>query len=146
MSTRFVYEYEGYKGTAAIASAFGIPVGTLKSRLRSGKSIREAVRFGDGRENNSGSAVYEWNGIKGLANIAKAIGSSHVTLYQHIKDGCTINEAVQRVAKSKASAALVRELRAKARQKSKAKPVEFIGIKEPTDLSPLWRLALGVMA
>ncbi len=103
------------------------------------KTIREAVHFVDGRENNCGVATHEWKGIKGVDNIAKAIGTTHTTIYKHMKAGCTIDEAVAKVQKSHKRAEQVRKLRAK----STAKPIEQVGIKKPTEVPELWRLALG---
>ncbi|EJG2254659.1 hypothetical protein OH966_002912 [Vibrio parahaemolyticus] len=142
MRSDYIYELDGHKGQSAIAKAFGVPLGTLKSRLRNGKTIREAVHFVDGRENNCGVATHEWKGIKGIDNIAKAIGTTHTTIYKHLKAGCTLDEAVAKVQKSHKRAEQVRKLRAK----STAKPIEQVGIKKPTELNQLWKMALGVMA
>ncbi|HCH5089418.1 hypothetical protein [Vibrio parahaemolyticus] len=138
MRSDYIYELDGHKGQSAIAKAFGVPLGTLKSRLRNGKTIREAVHFVDGRENNCGVATHEWKGIKGVNNIAKAIGTTHTTIYKHLTAGCTIDEAVAKVQKSHKRAEQVRKLRAK----STAKPIEQVGIKKPTEVPELWRLAL----
>ncbi|ELA9711025.1 hypothetical protein RG007_000295 [Vibrio parahaemolyticus] len=142
MRKDYIYELGGHKGQSAIAKAFGIPLGTLKSRLRNGKTIREAVHFVDGRENNSGTPMHEWKGIKGIENIANAIGTTHTTIYKHLREGCSLDEAVTNIKKSKARAEQVRKLRAK----SKAKPIEMVGIKKPTYTNPLWQMALSVGA
>ncbi|MBH9740108.1 hypothetical protein [Vibrio navarrensis] len=61
-----VYTYNGIKGLPNIAKHYGIPLGTLKGRLRNGKTLHEAIYMEDYRKFNTGVATYEWNGIKGI--------------------------------------------------------------------------------
>lgn len=126
-----VYTYNGIQGLSNIAEAYGIPLGTLKGRVRNGKTLHEAIYMEDSRKFNSGTAIHEWNGIKGIKNIASAIGVSGMCLYKHMQSGKTLEEAVNKILKGKKS------------KVSTVKPKQTVGIKVPDQLSPFWRLALG---
>ncbi|MGL1097573.1 hypothetical protein ACSTD2_18915 [Vibrio vulnificus] len=129
-----VYTYNGIQGLSNIAEAYGIPLGTLKGRVRNGKTLHEAIYMEDSRKFNSGTAIHEWNGIKGIKNIASAIGVSGMCLYKHMQSGKTLEEAVNKILKGKKS------------KVSTVKPKQTVGIRVPDQLSPFWRLALGMSA
>ncbi|MGL1099080.1 hypothetical protein ABMX80_07725 [Vibrio vulnificus] len=129
-----VYTYNGIQGLSNIAKAYGIPLGTLKGRVRNGKTLHDAIYMEDSRKFNTGTAIHEWNGIKGIKNIADAIGVSGMCLYKHMQSGKTLDEAVNKILKGKKS------------KVSTVKPKQTVGIKVPDQLSPFWRLALGMSA
>ncbi|MBU2898030.1 hypothetical protein [Vibrio hepatarius] len=132
------YEYNGYRGLSAIANAHQIPLGTLKGRVRRGLSIAEAICHRDLREFNTGEAVYEWRGEKGIRAIAKKAGVSQMAIFSHLKHGKDLDQAIESILKTKA----------KVIKNKKAPDVQekHLGIKRPDMMSATWRLALGVLA
>lgn len=127
-----VYTYNGIKGLPNIAKHYGIPLGTLKGRLRNGKTLHEAIYMEDSRKFNTGVATYEWNGIKGIRNIAESVGVAEMSIYRHLRNGKTLDEAMATILKNKRTKEAV------------VAPKQTVGIKYPSLLSPQWRLALGM--
>ncbi|ARC92832.1 hypothetical protein B6A42_13215 [Vibrio coralliilyticus] len=132
------YEFNGVRGLSAIAKANGVPLGTLKGRIRKGLTLEQAIRTGDLRELNAGQSEHEWNGAKGVREIAKKVGVSQQTIFNYLKQGRTIDQAVACIKASKAKVVNAR--------KPKRVSKKTVGIKFPDLMSPVWRLALGIVA
>ena len=87
----------------ALSQKAGVSITTLRSRVEEGMSVSEAVNLGDRRSVNKTRVKHEWQGYRGAAEIADAIGVTRTTIFNHLKacDG-NINKAVERaIEKSK---------------------------------------------
>ncbi|MET2901665.1 hypothetical protein ABXV22_25725 [Vibrio rotiferianus] len=131
------YVYDGHVGLVAIAKACGVPLGTVKTRMRRGYSLEEALSHQDFREFNTGEAFYEWNGARGIRAIAEKADVSQVAIFNHLNQGRTINQAIECIYQTK-------ERIAKAKVKSPKQKQEIVGITKPDLLGKAWKIALGV--
>ena len=122
-------EYQGVKGLQAIADYTGINFFTLHVRLyQSNLTIEQAVALGPSKQKS-----YQYQGVVGLPNIAKAVGMKATTLKARIKRGMTIEQAVEKPL-----------LGSTPKPVKKTRTTKLQGIKYPTELSPIWKLALGM--
>ncbi|ELY1986550.1 hypothetical protein SL034_001573 [Vibrio harveyi] len=82
--TRKSHEYQGVRGIPAIAKAVGISEVTLKVRVHHKKmTIEEAVALGEAGEKKN-PVKYEYQGLRGLINIAEAFGINAKTLENRV--------------------------------------------------------------
>lgn len=88
------YTYQGISGLKAISEHFGVPKGTLSTRItQMGMSLEEAIHAGDSVKSRR-KCKHEYNGIQGLKNIAASVGICHQTLNHRMMKGMTLEEAI----------------------------------------------------
>lgn len=128
------YEYRGVKGLQNIADFVGIEYTTLKNRVSGRNKMSLAEAISKGRNVN---VKHTYQGVEGIANIVNTFGEAY---------GVTKSAVENRLARGWGIAKAVETpMTRKHKHFEKSEPNrKFVGIKFPTDLNPLWRLALGM--
>jgi len=136
------YEYNGVRGLKAIAKANGVAIGTVRTRMMRGLTLEEALNWGLSQASNNALANSVWKGAKGIPAIAKKAGVSEGGILAYLKQGKTIDEAIDAIKVARARIQKANDLKRANRKSPAKKQVE--GIKKPYQLNPLWGLALGM--
>lgn len=135
-----IYSYQGIHGLNAISKHFGIPKGTLSTRIyKMGMTISEAVDC----DNQYGKCKHEYQGVKGMKNIAELVGIPYQTLYYRLSNGMTLEEAI---AVGKRNMYPRKRNESGKRKEQVRKQAIQEGIRHPDLLDGHWKLALGMRA
>lgn len=137
------YTYQGISGLKAISEHFGVPKGTLSTRItQMGMSLEEAIHAGDSVKSRR-KCKHEYNGIQGLKNIAASVGICHQTLNHRMMKGMTLEEAIA-AGKKMPYPRQRKESGARKRKPQQRKQTQTQGVRTPDLLDAHWKLALGM--
>ncbi|MCG6346695.1 hypothetical protein K6U40_14510 [Vibrio fluvialis] len=136
-----IYSYQGVNGLDAISQHFGVPKGTLATRINQmGMTIEEAVTC---EPQYGKQSKYEYQGVKGIKNIGNLVGIPYQTLHYRLSIGMTLEEAIA-AGKQKMYPRKRNESGKRTEQARKQAIQE--GIRHPYLLDGHWKLALGMRA
>lgn len=84
---------------------------------------------------------YEYQGIRGLKSISKAVGVNHNTLYHRMCRGLTLEQAI---AAGPRKSYPKKRKETGARKNSQRREEVLVGLRKPDQMDSTWALALGM--